>query len=245
MLLADAGAITAIRTGCASAVATAALAREDARVLAIFGTGVQARSHALAVSRVRRFDLLVLWGRDRDRAEVLKTDLAATLELDIEIVRDGQLAAARADVICTVTGASKPILLGDWVRPGTHVNVVGSSSLGPLRSTARSFAIALRRRLSAVSASCRGQITLARQAGLVTDDTSSRRLAKSCSAASRSAARPTRSRSTSRSATSSRTWLRRRACIARPPAEPDTSLGELEKRMHDRRMTVDQVAGRT
>ena len=169
--LADAGAITAIRTGCASAVATAALAREDARVLAIFGTGVQARSHALAVSRVRKFDLLVLWGRDRDRAEALKTDLAATLELDIEIVRDGQAAAASADVLCTVTGASTPILLGDWVRPGTHINVVGSSSLGPVEvdgALVRNSRYVADYRRSALAAAA--EFALARQAGLVTDE---------------------------------------------------------------------------
>jgi ornithine cyclodeaminase len=86
--LADAGAITAIRTGCASAVATAALAREDARVLAIFGTGVQARSHA-SRSASAQVDLLVLWGRDRDRTEAA-TDLAATLELDIKSCATGR-----------------------------------------------------------------------------------------------------------------------------------------------------------
>jgi len=169
--LADASAITAIRTGCASAVATAALAREDARVLTIFGTGVQARSHALAVSRVRKFELLVLWGRDRDRAEALKTELAARLHLEIETARDGQAAAARADVICTVTGASTPILCRDWVRPGTHINVVGSSSLGPAEvdgALVRDSRFVADYRRSVLAAAA--EFAAARQAGFVTDE---------------------------------------------------------------------------
>jgi ornithine cyclodeaminase len=90
--VADAGTITEIRTGCASAVATDALARQDARVLAIFGTGTQARSHALAVTRVRPFQRLILWGRDRARAASLRAELAGLLSLPIETTDDGRAA---------------------------------------------------------------------------------------------------------------------------------------------------------
>src|SRR6185436_5446619 len=92
----------------------------------------QARSHALAVTRVRRFDRLVLWGRDRARAEQLRAELASTLDLPIDVEAEGAAAAREADVICTVSGAGTPILFRDWVRPGTHLNIVGSSSLGPV-----------------------------------------------------------------------------------------------------------------
>jgi ornithine cyclodeaminase len=169
--LADAGAVTAIRTGCASAVATDVLAREDARVLAIFGTGTQARSHALAVTRVRRFQRLILWGRDRDRAVQLRNALSSTLDLEIDIEIDGAAAARQADVICTVSGASTPILFREWVNPGTHLNIVGSSSPGPTEidgALVRDSRYVADYRRSALAAA--SELALARQAGLVTDD---------------------------------------------------------------------------
>jgi ornithine cyclodeaminase/alanine dehydrogenase-like protein (mu-crystallin family) len=169
--VADAGAITEIRTGCASAVATHALARKDARVLAIFGTGTQARSHVLAVSRVRPFTRLIIWGRDRARAEELSAGVAGQLSLQIETTQDGRGAAEAADVICTTTGAETPILFRDWVRPGTHINVVGSSFLGPIEVDSAlvrdSRYIADYRRSALAAAS---EFAVAKQQGLVTDE---------------------------------------------------------------------------
>ncbi|MFO1465920.1 MAG: ornithine cyclodeaminase family protein [Steroidobacteraceae bacterium] len=168
--IADAESITTIRTGCASAVATAALAREDARVLSIFGTGTQARSHALAVTRVRGFERLLLWGRDTSRAAALQRELAPLHDLDIEVMSDGRAVAQAADVICTVTGASTPILFREWVRPGTHLNVVGSSFLGPVEvdgPLVRDSRFIADYRRSALAAA--SEFALARQAGLVTD----------------------------------------------------------------------------
>jgi len=169
--VADASTITEIRTGCASAVATDALARQDARVLAIFGTGTQARSHALAVTRVRPFQRLILWGRDRARAASLRAELAGLLSLPIETTDDGRAAAEAADVICTVTGAETPILHRDWVRPGTHVNVVGSSFLGPVEvdsALVRDSRYVADYRRSALAAAA--EFAVAKQLGLVTDE---------------------------------------------------------------------------
>lgn len=129
--LADAEAVTAIRTACATAAATDALARPDARTLAVFGTGLQAEHHLRAVPLVRRFERVLLWGRARATADALAARLSAELGLAIEATDDPQAAAA-ADVICTVTGSPTPVLLGEWVRPGAHVNLVGSSHLGPV-----------------------------------------------------------------------------------------------------------------
>jgi len=169
--VADAGAITEIRTGSASAVATDALARADARVLAIFGTGTQARSHALAVTRVRRFDRLIIWGRDRTRSEAAKAELSGQPNLAIDTSSDGQATAAAADVICTVTSATTPILLRDWVRPGTHVNAVGSSVLGPIEVDSplvRDSRYIVDYRRSALAAAA--EFAVAREQGLVTDE---------------------------------------------------------------------------
>lgn len=132
LAVADAGTITHIRTGCASAVATDALARPEARTLAVFGTGAQAEAHILAISRARPLERIVLWGRSQQRAKALAARLSPAVGLTIEATTNGRQAAEAADIICTVSGAEKPILLGEWVRPGTHVNVVGSSYLGPV-----------------------------------------------------------------------------------------------------------------
>jgi len=130
--IADAEPVTQIRTGCASAAATDALARSDAEVLAIFGTGIQAEAHLRAVPLVRPFREILLWGRSAQRTQEFAAKMSGELGRAITMVRDGQKAASRADVICTVTSSSEPVLLGEWVRPGTHINLVGSSYLGPV-----------------------------------------------------------------------------------------------------------------
>ena len=126
------GEITAIRTGAASAVATDALARPDARRLAILGTGEQAATHARAIAKVRKLESTVVWGRSLEHARALAERLQAELQAPVEAVQSAQAAVANADIICTVTSAAEPILLGAWVPPGAHVNVVGSGFAGPV-----------------------------------------------------------------------------------------------------------------
>jgi ornithine cyclodeaminase len=130
--IADAEPITKIRTACATAAATDALARADAEVLAVFGSGVQAEAHLRALPLVRPFREILLWGRSPERAGRLAEEMSAQIGRPITVVSEAQEAAARADVICTVTSSPRPVLLGEWVKPGTHVNVVGSSYLGPV-----------------------------------------------------------------------------------------------------------------
>ena len=132
--IADAEPITKIRTACASAVATDALARADAEVLAVFGDGVQAEAHLHALPLVRPFRELLVWGRSPEKARAFAGEMSAALGREVVAVAEGQEAAARADVICTVTSSREPILFGEWVRPGTHVNLVGSSMLGPVEA---------------------------------------------------------------------------------------------------------------
>jgi ornithine cyclodeaminase len=130
--IADAEPVTKIRTACATAVATDALARKDCEVLAIFGTGIQAEAHLQAVPLVRPFREILLWGRSPERAGEFAEQMGRAIGRAITAVPDGEEAARRADVICTVTSSSEPVLFGDWVRPGTHINLVGSSLLGPV-----------------------------------------------------------------------------------------------------------------
>lgn len=127
----DAGEITAIRTAAASAVATDALARKASRRLALLGCGEQAQTHARAISKVRDLESIVVWGRSPDRAQAFARTMQAELSIPVSAAGDIQAAVFEADIICTVTSASEPILKGDWVRPGTHLNLVGSSYAGP------------------------------------------------------------------------------------------------------------------
>lgn len=111
----NAGGITAIRTAAVSGLATRLLAREDSKTLAILGTGTQARSHLQAMHAVRRFDRVLVWsasGRSLEGAENV-----ASAE---EAVQD-------ADVVCTVTSSAEPVLEHRWLKPGAHINAVGSS----------------------------------------------------------------------------------------------------------------------
>ena len=127
-----AGEITAIRTAAASAVATDALARPEASRLAILGYGEQAATHARAIVKVRDLRSIAVWGRSPARAQAFASRMTAELSLPITAVADVEQAVAEADIVCTVTSAREPILKGAWIRPGAHVNLVGSSFAGPV-----------------------------------------------------------------------------------------------------------------
>jgi len=121
----DGTAITAVRTGAASAVATRALAREDVHVLAVLGAGVQGRSHVDAVTRVRDFSEIRIASRTREQAEALAEELGAVVSASFEeAVRD-------ADVVCACTDAGEPVLRREWLTGGAHVTSVGASGEGP------------------------------------------------------------------------------------------------------------------
>jgi ornithine cyclodeaminase/alanine dehydrogenase-like protein (mu-crystallin family) len=126
-----AGEITSIRTAAASAVATAALARPDAGRLAILGYGEQAATHARAIAKVRRLSRIAVWGRSLERARAFAERMHGELGIPMAAAPSAEEAVADADIVCTVTSASEPVLQGAWVRPGTHLNLVGSSYAGP------------------------------------------------------------------------------------------------------------------
>src|SRR5271165_255558 len=125
-----AGEITAIRTAAASAVATDALARKDSRRLALLGYGEQAESHARAIQKVRDLESVVVWGRSPERARTFAERMQPHLGVPVSAAGGVEEAVAQADIICTLTSAYDPILKGEWVRPGTHVNAVGSGHAG-------------------------------------------------------------------------------------------------------------------
>jgi len=122
----EGGTLTAIRTAAASALATDLLARPDSHRLAILGTGEQARRHIEAMAAVRPISQIRIWGRNARNAEAL----AATLrnaDMPAVVAATVAEAVADADIVCTTTPAATPILHGQHVRPGTHVNLVGSA----------------------------------------------------------------------------------------------------------------------
>jgi ornithine cyclodeaminase/alanine dehydrogenase-like protein (mu-crystallin family) len=126
-----AGELTAIRTAAASAVATDTLSRKDSHRMALLGYGEQAATHSRAISKVRNITSIVVWGRSYERAQAFAKRMKVELNISFTASESVQNAVADADIICTVSSASEPILKGEWVRPGTHLNLVGSSYAGP------------------------------------------------------------------------------------------------------------------
>jgi len=122
----EASSVTAIRTAAVSALATRLLAREDAGDLALLGTGVEARTHLAAMREVRPLRRVRVWSRDAGHARHFAEDAAARYALPVEPTLSAEEAVTGADLICTVTSAREPILAGDWIAPGAHVNAVGA-----------------------------------------------------------------------------------------------------------------------
>ncbi|HET9368058.1 MAG TPA: NAD(P)-binding domain-containing protein [Candidatus Udaeobacter sp.] len=115
----DGRLITEMRTAAVSAAATKLLAPPDAKVLAILGSGVQARSHVEALRLVREFDTIRVWSPTPEHAKRFAQEIGATAMPVEAAVRD-------ADVIVTVTSSKAPVLEGDWLKPGCHVNAIGA-----------------------------------------------------------------------------------------------------------------------
>ena len=125
--LLDAAEITAIRTAAASGLATRLLSNPDAGDLALLGAGEQARSHLAAMLAVRTLRRVRIWSRDAAKAAEFARAEGAKHQITIETAPSVQAAVLDADLVCTVTKARDPILLGEWLAPGAHLNVVGSS----------------------------------------------------------------------------------------------------------------------
>jgi alanine dehydrogenase len=122
--LMDGTYITATRTAAAAALAARLLARPDAKVLAIIGTGVQARSHVRAFSQIREWGEIRIAGRDPAKAEALAAELGLAAAPSFEAAVRG------ADVVAATTHSAEPVVMAEWVAPGTHVSSVGYNAPG-------------------------------------------------------------------------------------------------------------------
>lgn len=123
----DASSITAIRTAAVSGVATRSLARDDAGDLAILGSGVQARSHLEAMAAVRKLRRVRVYSPHAPRLAAFARWAHERLDITAEPVSNPQAAVVDADLICTATASRLPVVQGEWLRPGAHINAVGSS----------------------------------------------------------------------------------------------------------------------
>ncbi len=124
----DATAVTTIRTAAVSAVATRLLAREDAVDLAILGAGVQGHAHLEAMHVVRPVATLRVWSRTRRHAEALAQAARERFGVEAMVSLTAEDAVRPSSIVCATTSATEPVLLGDWLTPGTHVNAVGAST---------------------------------------------------------------------------------------------------------------------
>ena len=123
----DGTAITSTRTAAVSGVATRELARRDASTLAILGSGVQAQTHLRAMCAVRPIRTVRIWSRKFENAQRLADAARREFGVDAVGVETGEEAVRGADIVCTTTSSNEPVLFGDWVSPGTHINAVGVS----------------------------------------------------------------------------------------------------------------------
>jgi len=124
LALMDAEHLTAMRTGAVSGVATRYLARSEAEVVTLFGSGVQAGPQLLAMAAVRPIRQVYVVAQRDSRA--FADSMATTLEIPVEATVDVRAAVTAADILCTATNSPTPLFDGAWLRPGTHINAIGA-----------------------------------------------------------------------------------------------------------------------
>lgn len=124
----EAGKVNAFRTAASNAIATHVLARKDSKILAIFGTGNQAKYECEALARIRNFEQILIVGRDSSKAEKMAEDLK---HLGIKTgVSEAKEACEQADIIVTATSSHAPLFKAEWVKAGTHISSMGSDKKG-------------------------------------------------------------------------------------------------------------------
>jgi alanine dehydrogenase len=118
-----------LRTGAASGVATRYMARQNASMLGIFGTGWQARSQLEAICAVRTIKTIVAYGRDQARREQFCREMSQTLGIEVQPASAPEDAARDMDIVVTATTSKEPVFKGEWLAKGVHINAIGSNHL--------------------------------------------------------------------------------------------------------------------
>jgi alanine dehydrogenase len=128
LMIFDALEITAIRTAAASALATKLLSKENSETMAIIGSGEQAERHLESILLVRKIKTVNVWSKTEKKAIAFVEKNNNKYSAVISVSTSAEQAVKNADIICTVTSASEPVVKGEWLKPGAHVNAVGSST---------------------------------------------------------------------------------------------------------------------
>lgn len=116
-----------MRTGAASGIATKFMAREDARLVGILGTGLQARTQLEAVVAVRRIERIRAFGRNPQRRAEFSAEMTAKLSVPVEPAASPEEAVRGADIVIAATNSLTPVLMGEWLAPGMHINAIGGN----------------------------------------------------------------------------------------------------------------------
>ena len=127
LVIMEGSEVTGIRTAAASGVATRLLARVDASELALIGSGVQARTHLEAMIEARPISKVRVYSRSAENREAFAARESSKYGIPVVAVHSARAAVEGADIVCTVTSSSDPVVEGNWIAPGAHVNAAGSS----------------------------------------------------------------------------------------------------------------------
>jgi len=119
-----------VRTGAASGVATQYMARPESQEVGIFGSGKQARTQVEAICKVRKIRRVQVFSPSEERRRAFAQEMSDRCQVDVEPVPRPEMAAQDKDIVITATSSREPVLSGDWLSEGTHLNVIGSNFLG-------------------------------------------------------------------------------------------------------------------
>ena len=126
----DAGRLGQLRTAAASGVSAKYLARDDANIAAIIGSGYQARTQLEAIAHVRRLSKAYVFSRSPENRAAFAAEMSDNLDLDVQPVDDPETACSEADIIVAATSSATPVVKGDWIAPGAHVAAMGANRIG-------------------------------------------------------------------------------------------------------------------
>lgn len=125
----EANALGQIRTGAASGVAAGYMSRPDAKSVGLVGTGFQAETQLEALAAVRRLEQVKVFSRTEEKRREFAKKMSARLGLEIEAAASAEAAVRGSDIVITITSAREPVVFGEWLEPGCHVNAAGSNHL--------------------------------------------------------------------------------------------------------------------
>ena len=123
----EGASLTSIRTASVSALATKLMSKKEIKAMTILGYGEQAKRHILSMLTVRAPKKIYVWGRNFKKSELFSKKMKSIYNISVSPVEYAEDAVRKSDLICTTTSSSEPILKGEWVIPGSHINLVGAA----------------------------------------------------------------------------------------------------------------------